>query len=239
MYVIVLAGFLLVLYMYKDQWVDVLSLLFLFLFSGFILGQLFKYFKKDYIPWAFWVVLPAAIIGGALSLYFWQDKEEIAALIFTSAFIAWYSIEASKLVKTTKEANLLSRRAKQEMSLANKITILPAVIAEYAPHWAIKLRNVGNGPALNITVNSDDTNYSFKTDKNVLASGEEISLEMKKQVGGNWIQMRTEDWVELGTSPLTITISFDRIKKLHNALTTKVIFRNPPSCEINEMKWGI
>lgn len=66
--------------------------------------NLFKYLRKDYVPWAFLVVLGFAILLGlALGFYFYSA--ELGTLMFTAVFIAWYSIETSKLAKEMKRTN--------------------------------------------------------------------------------------------------------------------------------------
>ena len=196
-----------------------------------------KYFRDDYLPWAFWPVLIFALLLGFLGYKY--SSVEVGALALTAIFILWYCIETSKLVKTAKSANILSEKTRREMILANQISIQPILALEYAqgPPWLFSLKNVGRGSAINIRIETNNPEYNFRLNGlNVMKDGEEKKVELLR--GEN--ELDTEDWQLFGTTPIEATIKFERTKKIFGdkaILKTKIRITNPPKTEIIETYW--
>lgn len=196
--------------------------------------NIFRYLQRDYIPWQFWwcfgIGITAFII---LGLYF---SAEIGALIFTAVFIAWYSLETRNLVKETKMANQLSSEIKAEMVMTNRLTIQPCVIMKYSSdsRWHLELENIGNGPAINIRIESKHEDYQFSLYKNILAPRESGRIILSKKGS------RLEDIdSEFRNDAVQAIIYFDRIKERRAPLTTLVEIKAIPHVNVLEKDWGL
>lgn len=190
----------------------------------------------DYIPWAFWQVAGCAFVLSVV-LGFLLNSAEVGALIFTAAFIAWYSIETSKLVKETKIANQLSSKMRQEMIIATQLSIQPGLILEYQREdreWSFKLKNIGKGGAINIKIESNRPEYSFELDGlNAMKDGDENLVTLRKERR----YLTIEEWRSLESNPIIATISFERTKKYRRRSTTKIEVQKPPMTKILETNW--
>lgn len=203
---------------------------------GKFMKNLFKYLKNDYIPWAFWPFLLSAIILG-LTAGLLSYSAEVGALIFTAVFIAWYSIETSKLVKETKGANFLVLKTRKEMTLANQLSIQPALILEYKGVGLLNLKNIGRGAAMNIRIDSHNPEYNFELSSvNAMGSGEEKEVKIKR----NGSDLSSGDNLSLERSPIIATIFFERTKKFKGRiveLRTKIEIKNSPNSKIIDKYW--
>lgn len=196
----------------------------------------FKYLRKDYTPWAFWPILFIATSLG-LTIGLLSRSAEVGALIFTAVFIAWYSIETSKLVKETKNANFLGLKTRKEMTLANQLSIQPALILEYKGVGLLNLKNIGRGAAMNIRIDSHNSEYNFElSGVNAIGSGEEKEVKIKRNGG----DLSSEDNLSFGRSPIVATIFFERTKKFKGRvieLRTKIEIQNSPKSKIIDQYW--
>ncbi len=187
------------------------------------------------MPWAFWSVFSIATISGLILGRF--CSAEVGALVFTAIFIAWYSIETSKLVKETKNANILALKTRKEMTLTNQLSIQPALVLEYEEAGLLNLKNIGKGAAMNIRIDSNSPEYSFAlSGVNAVGSGEEKKVRIKRNNGN----LSSEDNLSLERSPIIATVFFERTKRFKGRIVelyTKIEIKNFPNSKIIDKYW--
>lgn len=179
--------------------------------------RIFRYLKKDYIPWQFWLWLALAAILSLISGIL--VNSEVGALVFTAIFIAWYSVETRNLV--------------MEMKITNVLAVQPIIVLDYnrEGEWMLHLQNIGKGAAIKLEVHPQNQDYRLEIDKHTLAPGEAIPMKISKQEHGEWASINNYH-EEFQSNPLQIKIIF------HNTLKTSPLYsdavvHNPPKIEMN------
>ncbi len=215
-----------------------LALWMIVIFISILPKKLTQYLGSDYIPWAFWIVTSGAVLSGGITWYF--SSAEVGALVFTAIYILWYSIETSKLVKATKEANHLASKTRDEMIMANQLSIQPGLVLEYKrgeTAGLFELINIGKGGAINIHIESSNPEFVFKLGGiNAIGAGDRAEIILSR-ISALQSYLSLDDLSPFGLDPLIATIYFERTKKLPWKLRTIIEVKNPPNIKILETHW--
>src|SRR3990167_5493731 len=118
---------------------------------------------------------PLIAIGLAVAIGFSffciTEDWNVVALMFTATLVAWYSHETYRLNINMQEANHISGKVRNEMIMANKISLAPGIVMEHGivDHGVEKqkgffLKNVGKGSAINIRIEeeAEDPVFNFE-----------------------------------------------------------------------------
>ncbi len=164
-------------------------------------------------------------------------------LYLTLLAIASYTFETYRLrdetyrtADATITANQLSSKIKDEMVMTNILSIQPGLIVEYERDrgdWQIFIRNVGNGVALDVSIQSHNSDFDFQTSKKTILSKDKLSVDVWR------LGRPINDFTVFGTTPVRIIITFNRVKPLPYPLITEVELRNPPFIQTVRQDWRI
>lgn len=193
------------------------------------------------------IIVLVLAVAGAVG-FAGKDEEafnwEVATLMLTAVFVAWYTIETQKLREATQESNRLSAKMRAEMVIANTLSIQPGVVINYERgehgNRYLVVSNIGKGPAINLRIESKSGDYLFDLDTDVLHSGEKRDISLRRKgKDGSADTMITDFAREFDSKSEEATIFFDRIKRWRTPLSTRVEVKHPPNVRILERNWTL
>ena len=142
------------------------------------------------------------------------------------------------LVMVTAYYAWQTRTTNRRMAQANKLSVMPAIVMEKEfvganqPNpWSAIIKNIGNGPAVNLKIEVSNPTYTLEISKTVLPAGQTCSYKIIK----GWDS--PNPYPKFWCSNPVLTIQYNSLSDPKIKLMTKIKLSAGAETEIIETSW--